>query len=110
MLVAVAPIQKKFKTKSVHLVMDEEEAGPSQQEEEAGPKIIPQLIYPDDTKLSGAVDMPEGWDVIKMDLDKFEKWGYGNLMRFYKAKCKVLHLGWGKSWYPYRWIQSSLLQ
>ena len=25
-----------------------------------------------------------------------------NLIKLNKAKCKVLHLGWGNSWYQYR--------
>jgi len=47
-----------------------------------------------DTKLSSAADTPEGRDAIQRDLD--------NLVRFHKAKCKVLHLSRSNPHYHYR--------
>ncbi|GAB0199296.1 triadin [Grus japonensis] len=50
--------------------------------------------FASNTKLCGVVDMLEGRDSIQNNLDRLERWAYENHMKFNKAKCKVLHMGW----------------
>lgn len=45
-----------------------------------------------DTRLCSTVDMLEGRDTVRKDLDRTMSWGCVNLMKFNMAKDRVLHL------------------
>jgi len=70
--------------------------------------------FADNTKLCSTVNTLEGRDAIQKDLVRLERWACVNLLKFSKAKCKVLHMGQGNPKHKYRlgreWIESSLAE
>ena len=58
--------------------------------------------FANDTKLCDVVNILEGKDAIQRDLGRLERWAVANLMKFNKAKCKVLHMGQGNPKHKYR--------
>jgi len=67
--------------------------------------------FTNDTKLCGVVNTLQGRNAIQRDLDRLEKWACAILMKFNKAKCKVLRMGQVNPKQKYRlgreWIDSS---
>ena len=63
--------------------------------------------FADNTKMSSAVNTLERRSTIQRNLDSLERWVHANLMKFSKAKCKVLHLNQGNSNHRYRLDESS---
>lgn len=64
--------------------------------------VLEWLANNKDTKLSSAVDTPEGCDTIQRDQVELENWSHGNLVKFNKIKFKVLHLSQGNPQYQFR--------
>ena len=58
--------------------------------------------FADDTKLSGAANMPKGWDAFQRDLDKLENWACVNLMRFSQGQVQGPAPGSGQPPHQYR--------
>lgn len=58
--------------------------------------------FADDTEMSSADDLLDGWGVIQMNLERLEESTHVNLIKFNKAKHKVLHMDEGNLQYWYR--------
>ena len=60
------------------------------------------LSVPSASLLVTQRDTVEGRNSIQRDQNTLEKWAHNNLMKFNKAKCKVLHLSWSNTICEYR--------
>jgi len=58
--------------------------------------------FASDTKVCGSVNTLERWDAIQRDIDRIERWACVNLIKFNKAKCKILHMDRGNPKHKYR--------
>jgi len=47
-------------------------------------------------KLSRVADTTGCFAAIEKDLDRLKSWAEGNLLKFYKGKCRILLLGRNK--------------
>lgn len=59
--------------------------------------IVGSSKFAGDSKMSGAIDTPEGLNTSQRYPDKFKKIINAYFTRLNKARCKVLNLGWGNN-------------
>ncbi|CAM4600677.1 unnamed protein product [Caretta caretta] len=60
------------------------------------------IMFADDTKLGGIVNLERDWDIIQEDMDDLVNWSNSNRMKFNSEKCKVMHLGINNKKFSYK--------